>query len=125
MHLALIEEYEERLRRAMIGSNIEELEVLLSDELVFTTFLGEKIGKRQELEAHLSGTFAILGIELSDQNYQFVAGTCIVTCQADIDATFDGDKSAQSFRFSRVWAMNSAGTLQVVAGQATLVYASL
>lgn len=105
----------------MVESNVEELGALLADTLMFTTFLGESITKKQDLQAHESGAFAIHDIRLSEQRIQFVGGVAIVTCLARIDSSFDDDRTDKAFRFTRVWA-GVGGALQVVAGQATLVF---
>ncbi len=116
---------EERLRQAMLASDVAELNELLAPELMFTTFLGESISKQQDLDAHASGFLKMHGIKLSDQRVRAQAGTWIVTCVAEIDASFDDDRTEQQFRFLRVWAPSPSGGLHVVAAQATLVYASL
>lgn len=116
---------EERLRRAMLGSDVAELENLLAPDLLFTSFLGELLSKEQDLEAHGSGVLQIHGITLSDRQIRLQGELAIVNCQARIDASFDDDRSEQDFRFMRVWAPGPQGQLQVIAGQATLVYATL
>jgi hypothetical protein len=125
MDISLIESSEERLRLAMIASNIGELEQLLSPDLVFTTFLGELIFKAQDLEAHASGYLRIHSITISDRLVSIRGELAVVSCAAKIDATFDGDRNCKDFRFTRVWASDETGAPQVIAGQATLVYASL
>lgn len=120
-----IEQAEERLRQAMLTSDVAALEELLAPELVFTTFLGESISKQQDLDAHASGFLKIHTIELSERNVMTHGETIIVTCLAEIDATFNDERSEQQFRFLRVWTKSPEGDLHVVAGQATLVYASL
>ena len=119
-----IKKAEERLRMAMLTSDVEELDALLSPSLSFTTFLGTKIGKEEDLEAHRSGFLKMHAIDLSETEIQFVGDLAIVTCLASIDASFDDDRSHQEFRFTRVWS-KASGNYQVAAGQATLVYASL
>ncbi len=116
---------EERLRQAMLASDVAALEELLAPELMFTTFLGESISKQQDIDAHASGFLKMHSIALSEQQVMAQPGTWIVTCVAEIDASFDDDRTEQQFRFLRVWAPSPNGGLHVVAAQATLVYASL
>ena len=116
---------EERLRQAMLESDVTVLAELLAPELIFTTFLGEAISKEQDLEAHASGFLKIHSIVLSEQHVMTHEETSVVTCLADIDATFNDDRAEQQFRFLRVWRKTPEGGLHVIAGQATLVYASL
>ncbi|MEN9577099.1 MAG: hypothetical protein RJA70_108 [Pseudomonadota bacterium] len=125
MDLATIENAEERLRLAMLTSDVAELAELLAPELVFTTFLGEAITKQQDLDAHSSGLLAMHSIVVSERRVIPYGETIVVTCLAEIDATFDGDRTQHPFRFLRVWAPAPGGGVHVVAGQATLVFASL
>lgn len=122
---AEIMQSEERLRQAMLNSDVGELDALLATDLVFTTFLGEVISKEQDLAAHRSGLLNMHSIELSEQSFLPVGEVVITTCMAEIDATFDDERTKKQFRFTRVWASSKAGDKQVIAGQATLVYSSM
>lgn len=113
---------EERLRLAMLNSDVKELEALLAPELVFTTFLGEVIGKEEDLAAHQSGFLQFHAVELSSQRVQNLGSVAVVTCEARIDASFDDDRTDKRFRFQRVWDLKRG---QVVSGQATLIFSSL
>jgi len=117
-----IEALEERLRVAMLQSNVAELDLLLSPQLMFTTFLGELISKHHDLEAHAKGHVQMHAISLTDSQTLQLGDVAVVTCCAEIDATFDGDRTFNLFRFTRVWAPGASGDYQVIAGQATLVY---
>lgn len=55
-----IEEYEERLRVAMLYSNVAELEVLIDDDLVFVGPGGGIYTKADDLQLHRSGRNACL-----------------------------------------------------------------
>lgn len=125
MDSSSIEVLEERLRVAMLESNVDELDHLLADQLIFTTFLGESISKQQDLEAHKSGHFHIHSIETSQQVVKILESVALVNCLAEIDASFDGDRTKKQFRFTRVWVKTERGAVQVIVGQATLVYESL
>lgn len=118
-------ELEERLRQAMLASDVKALDALLAPELVFTTFLGDVIGKADDLEAHGSGLVKMHSIELSEQKLTELPNATIVTCLAEIDATFNDDRTKKQFRFTRVWSPDKSGKPRVIVGQATLVYASL
>jgi hypothetical protein len=58
----LIEEQEQRLVEAMKASNIEELDVLLADDLIFTGHTGALFTKENDLDAHRSGSINIYSI---------------------------------------------------------------
>ena len=75
---ATVQALEERLRAAMVASNVEALDQLLADDLVFTTFLGEAISKADDLNAHRSGAFRIHGIDLQDMVLRPAAGVVVM-----------------------------------------------
>ncbi len=66
-HLAQIELSEELLRQAMLTSDVESLNALISPNLVFTTHSGLVISKQDDLEVHRSGALKFHAIELSEQ----------------------------------------------------------
>ena len=120
MNAATIREAEEDLRLAMLRSDADALNRLLSDDLVFTTFLGTVISKEDDVEAHRSGLLQMHRVELTDQRVRIEGELAIVTCEARIDATFSGARADQRLRFTRVW-RSEAGIPRVLAGQATLI----
>ena len=46
---------EERLRQAMLTSNVAELDELIAPELIFTNYSGQLVTKQQDLAIHQSG----------------------------------------------------------------------
>jgi ketosteroid isomerase-like protein len=62
MEETLIEDLEEKLRQAMLASDIEALDELIADDLIFTMHTGLVINKQDDLEAHRTGIqkFAIM-----------------------------------------------------------------
>lgn len=54
MNQARVIEYEEMLRSAMLSNNVELLEELLSDELIFVNHFGQWLSKEQDINAHRS-----------------------------------------------------------------------
>ena len=62
---AAIQQCEERLRSAMLRSDVEALDVLLANDLIFIDHQGRRIEKAQDLEAHrieLSTRFIIIAL---------------------------------------------------------------
>lgn len=52
-------EAEERLRLAILSSDVNTLDELLAPELIFTNHLGQVLGKQDDLDAHQSGTLRV------------------------------------------------------------------
>ena len=57
---------EERLRLAMLSSNVEALEKLISINLMFTNHFGQILGKIEDLALHRSGMLKFHTLEPSE-----------------------------------------------------------
>nr|WP_235550227.1 nuclear transport factor 2 family protein [Paenibacillus sp. Soil724D2] len=58
---------EERLRTAMLFSDVELLDELIADDLTFVNHLGQVLSKETDIEAHRSGNLKMTGIDILDQ----------------------------------------------------------
>ncbi|MBE9109070.1 nuclear transport factor 2 family protein [Nodosilinea sp. LEGE 07298] len=112
----LIEDLEEKLRQAMLNSDIAVLDDLIADDLVWTMHTGVVSNKEQDLEAHRSGIFRFTKLDISDrQIHPFSCDCAIVTLKAEIEGIFDGRAFSEVYRFTRVWLQRS-NRWQVAAG---------
>ena len=116
----LIEEQELRLIEAMKNSNIEELNALLADELIFTGHTGALFTKENDLEAHRSGGVKIYSIDTSEQLIKVLDDTAIVSVLMEISGEFFGNTEVGFFRFTRIWKSNGLNW-QIVAAHSTQV----
>lgn len=99
-----INQVELKLKQAMLKSDVETLDELLDDKLIFTNHLGVTLGKQDDLEAHRQEVVHIRDLTLSDQNIQMLGTTtAIVTVAAHIVGSFLGDPFENTLRFTRVW----------------------
>ncbi len=71
--------YEARLRQAMLRSDVKALDELLAPELIFTNHLGHLMTKKDDLEAHKSGTLKIEALTPSEENIQIIGDVAIVS----------------------------------------------
>lgn len=114
-----IEKAEEELRQAMLVSDVEALDKLLSPSLIFTNHLGQCLGKEADLSAHESGALTISKLEPSERQIKLVGDdAAVVTVRVQISGTYAGQPAGGDFRFTRVWAQLSNGHWQVVAAHA-------
>ncbi len=119
-------ELEERLRLAMCHSDVNALDNLLSENLIFTNHLGQVVSKFEDIDSHRKGTFvinsinSINSINLSNQEIIHLGNSAVVTTQANISGSYNGQPSEGKFRFTRVWSINTNGW-QVVAGHSCLI----
>ena len=118
---APIVEVEERLRQAMLTSDVAELDALIAPELLFTSYLGQLITKQQDLEMHRSRVLQLTELTPSDPPLPLHARFAVVSVQMHLVGNYDGTPIDQHIRFTRVWAVSSAGVWQIVAGHASLI----
>lgn len=112
---------EERLKEAMVDSNLRLLDQLLSPTLVFCSHRGQITGKKEDLAAHRSGMIQIEALSFSDRVIRLLGSCAVVAVTVHITGTFGGTPATGAFRFLRVWARAENRQLQVEAGQATLI----
>lgn len=111
---------EERLRLAMLNSDVATLDELISPKLLFTNHLGMLISKEQDLDAHRSGALEIRSINLSEIRIMPFSDAAIVSAKTEIVGRYAGQEANGTFRFTRVWSSDS-GNWQVVAGHSCLL----
>jgi len=111
---------EERLRKAMIASDVDELNELLSPSLVFTNHLGQVMSKFDDIEGHKAGDLKIDNILLSEQLTKCIDELVLVSAYAEISGSYKGSLANGNFRFTRLWG-NENGTWQVIVGHSSLV----
>ena len=112
---------EARLQEAMLKSNVQALDQLLADDLLFTNHLGRVMSKKDDLKAHGSGFIKIKSIDQSEERIVLQGDLAIVSVLSRIRGEFGGVQSDAALRFTRVWQENQSGVRQVIAGHATLI----
>jgi ketosteroid isomerase-like protein len=108
-------EIEEQLRQAMLASDVTVLNELLAPDILITSHLGELLRKQDDLAAHQSGLIKIHELNTSERQIQLRGDVAIVSVRMQIVGDYDGRPANGDFRFTRVWAVSSSGTWQVVA----------
>jgi hypothetical protein len=111
-----ITEIEERLRQAMLKSDVGELDALIAPELIFTSYLGQLVTKEQDLAIHQSGILNFRELIPSEQHIQLNEGFSVVSVKMHILGSYEGAEVDQYYRFTRIWAISTTGSLQIVAG---------
>lgn len=112
---------EQRLRRAMLQSDVRELDALLSADLVFTNHLGHLLSKQDDLDAHASGTLRIKGIEVLHSSVRVLADSAVVvSALVNLSGEYAGNASQGEFRFTRVWTRED-GQWRIICAHACVV----
>lgn len=114
-------EIEERLRQAMLNSDVAELDALIAPELIFTSYVGQLVSKQQDLAIHQSGTLKFRALTPSERHIQLNEGFSVVSVQMHMLGSYEGTEIDRHFRFTRVWSVSSAGSLQIIAGHVGVV----
>jgi ketosteroid isomerase-like protein len=98
-----IRQMEDKLRTAMLQSDISTLEALLAPDLVFTNHLGHVLSRDDDLQAHRSGLLKIDDLRASDQKILVKGNIAIVSVRTVISGIYDGHAADGEFRFTRIW----------------------
>ncbi len=112
---------EHRLKNAMLNSEISELDAMLADELIFTNHLGHLMTKQEDLRAHKMGHLKIDIIEFRDVKIIPFNGMALVNVEVRLVGSFNGEATAATLRFSRVWRRGPNDSWQVIMAHSTQV----
>ena len=113
---------EERLRIAMLTSNVAELDTLINDQLLFVGPDGSVYSKTDDLELHRSGTTQFTCIEFVDVQIEQYESTAVTIVLANLAGKFKGISFGGYSRYTRTWVFGSKGW-QVVSGSVCAVTA--
>jgi hypothetical protein len=111
---------EARLRAAVLSADLQVLDELLADDLVFTDHGGRLLTKEIDLDAHRSGRLRVSKLEFTDRLSRQADSAVIVVVRAAIAGTFDSIAFAGDYRYTRVWSKR-AGKWQIVAAHCSAI----
>lgn len=94
---------EEKLRLAMISSDVEMLDKLISDELIFIGPDGSVATKQMDLELHRSGLQKITKLSPSEQKILTFDNCAAVSVKMQIEGTYAGSNISGSYQYIRTW----------------------
>uniref|UniRef100_B8HNK3 DUF4440 domain-containing protein n=1 Tax=Cyanothece sp. (strain PCC 7425 / ATCC 29141) TaxID=395961 RepID=B8HNK3_CYAP4 len=105
-----IRECETRLYAAMLASDVEELDQLIADDLLFVGPTGELATKAMDLELHRTGgtqfhEFVPKELEIRVWSEHFV----LASAKIFLSGTYLGNAFAGNYRYIRVWRKGNAG----------------
>jgi ketosteroid isomerase-like protein len=104
--------------RAMAAKDVDTLENLLADDLVYTHSSARLDTKRSLIRAMVSGTTVYTSVEPSDVKAQDLGDTVVLTGTCQIKVTANGTPNAFGVRFTDVYTMRD-GRWQMVTWQST------
>ncbi|NHZ83999.1 DUF4440 domain-containing protein [Massilia sp. CCM 8695] len=112
---------EEQLRRAMLASDVEALDRLMSPGLLFTTHMGQVIGKQEDLDMHRSGLLKFTAIGAAERQIVADARLGVISARMNLAGSFGAAPFNLDLRCTRTWrAPDDDGQWQIVAGHMSL-----
>jgi hypothetical protein len=112
---------EERLRLAMLASDVVVLDELISPDLMFTNHFGQVLGKQDDLALHRSGVLKFHTLEPSERQIKINGKIAVVSVRMKLSGVYDGSPFAGNLRYTRVWCLSQIEALQIIAGHGSAV----
>lgn len=112
---AEIRNHEELLLQAIKSNNIEVLDQLLHDDLLFLNPAGEVITKSMDLANYGSGQVVIDAIESYEQSVRLVDNTAIVAVKIKLKGKYMEYVLDETFQYLRIW-IDHGGRWQIIGG---------
>jgi ketosteroid isomerase-like protein len=113
---------EARIREAQLNADVEALDSLISDDLLFTGPDGNLGTKAQDLDAHRSGAVRFREHVPSELRIRRVSPNVAITAlRARLVVEVGGTLMGGHYRYTRVWSRDADGTWRVVGGHVSAV----
>lgn len=116
-----VEQLEETWRIAQINGDIATMDRLLSEDYVGITMNGQVVTKTQQLDRMRARQYELTKIELNDVKVKLIGTTAIVTCQAEVEGTSEGNSIRGTYRYTRVYSRLPSGAWKITNFEATRV----
>ncbi|WP_260260296.1 nuclear transport factor 2 family protein [Vibrio intestinalis] len=120
MEIEQIRLAELELKRAMLESDVQALQGILADDLMFVSHTGQVISKQQDIAAHELGLIDITNIHTSQVTIKPLNHGAVVHAKVDMEGMFDGKQSNGTFMFTRLW-QQVENQLKVIAAHSSVV----
>jgi hypothetical protein len=111
---------EERLRQAMLHSEVSVLDELIAPELLFTNHAGQLVSKDDDLAAHRSGALQLKELVPSQQQIRLHPRFAVVSVLMHLLGSYESTPVDVSIRYTRVWSIYPDGSMRIVAGHASV-----
>jgi len=113
---------EASLRSAQLGADVDVLDQLISDDLMFTGPDGNLATKSQDLEAHRSGIVRFRRHEVRELRIRRLGKDVAITALlARLAVEIAGTVTSGTYRYTRVWRREEDGKWRVAGGHVSEV----
>ena len=113
-------EIEMQLLEAMKKSDVNVLDQLLHEDLLFVLPNGAVITKQMDLETHKSGNLVFEEIKSSIDSIKQIGDNVVVTLSSKLSGKMLEENFEGNFRYMRVWKIFD-GQLKVIAGSCVTI----
>jgi hypothetical protein len=111
---------EERLWRAQLSADVETLDALIADDLLFTGISGALETKAGDLEQHRSGALKITKLDLLEFRVRAIPGGAMTSVKMDAAALIAGKLTTAILRYTRIW-ISEGDRWQIAGGHMSMV----
>ncbi|MBR8036650.1 nuclear transport factor 2 family protein [Burkholderia vietnamiensis] len=116
----IIEPYEIALRAAMLSNDVDALDTLLDDDLIFTVPTGQIISKHDDLAAHRAKLLRVDTLDFVEMRVQAIGEMIVTATTVVLAGDFDGTPFSGRFAYTRLW-RQAGDRWHVAAGHASQV----
>lgn len=110
-----VAQVETELIAAMKSSDVEALDRLIHDDLIFSVPSGKSVNKEMDLAAYASGKMNVEVLDVIESDFVDFDGCVAVSVIVQLEGTYGDDAFRGRFRFLRVW-KEFAGQWKVITG---------
>ena len=111
---------EERLWKAQLSADVDVLDELIADDLLFTGLAGSLETKAADLQQHRSGALKITKLDPLEFRVRAIPGGAITSVKMDATAIIAGKLASAILRYTRVW-ISEGGRWQIAGGHMSVV----
>ncbi|CDT01740.1 conserved hypothetical protein [Sphingobacterium sp. PM2-P1-29] len=111
---------ENKLYGAIKDRDINVLEELLHDDLLFVIPSGAVITKEMDLQSYRDGNLMIRNLIPHVEHLNIIDDTAVITLTLELTGNYGGDDFESKFRYIRVWKAFSSG-IKVIGGSGMIV----
>jgi hypothetical protein len=112
---------EDRLKAAMMGNDVDELDSLLAENLIFTDHQGRTVSKAEDLASHQSGLLKMQRLDFSDRRVGMFEHFAVVAVRTELAGEYDGMPFSGNYAYTRVWQPRLSGGFQVIAAHCSII----
>jgi ketosteroid isomerase-like protein len=116
-----IRDVEQQLQQAMVSNDVQALERLIHEDLVFIDVEAGVQGKRDDIESHASGAVVQTAVDFVEEPIMQLHGdTAVVAVKAHVIVRLQGTPVEALCRYLRVWLYQNE-RWQIISGAVRII----